>query len=588
MSSITLRNTKGSPLTNTEIDNNFSNLNTDKYQAGDSPSFAELSVSSSSTYAINVTRPTAGNTTLRINSGTTAGDDAVFRADIGNTTGTSAVYFGDTAINGIGRIAYEHTGDYMRFYTNSAEQMRIDSDGKVGIGTTPSLGRLHIYDDDSDIDMDATASGQLHIDGNGYGFGIALNASGAQIYTNSASRSVIFGTDETEQMRITGAGRIGIGLTNPADVLHIKNSDPAIRLEDSADPSYVGAIIQSGNSLYIDAHTHRIRNEAGTEHVRIDNSGNVGIGLTNPSAPLTVAGNIATDKQSVSSWGATNTRALELTTYGAVSSNDYVGTAALSCNAYESADDSWNRVAATSAALYQQLYSGDHIWSQASASTAGSAIAWSEQMRIDSSGNVGIGGAAPSGYRLDVKQNTAASLYTRTYNADTTATSHVVHQYRTNNDSASIYLQFGDASSASSGQLQYDNSTDTLWWASAGIQKFAMEADGDFHADGDVIAYSTTVSDRRLKEDIQNIEGALEKVNSINGVTFIRKHNGERSAGVIAQELLEVLPEAVKEKELALQTADGESYYVVEYDAVTGLLVEAIKELTKRVEALES
>ena len=125
-----------------------------------------------------------------------------------------------------------------------------------------------------------------------------------------------------------------------------------------------------------------------TGHPNWDSSGNVGIGTSNPSAPLTVVGNIATDKQTISSWGATNTRALELTTYGAVSSNDSIGTAALSCNAYESADDSWNRVAGTSAAFYQQKYNGEHVWSQASAAAGGSAITWSEQMRINSSGIV--------------------------------------------------------------------------------------------------------------------------------------------------------------------------------------------------------
>jgi hypothetical protein len=99
----------------------------------------------------------------------------------------------------------------------------------------------------------------------------------------------------------------------------------------------------------------------------------------------------------------------------------------------------------------------------------------------------------------------------------------------------------------------------------------------DAHFDGNVIAYSTTISDRRLKSDITNISNALDKVGQINGVTFVRDHNGEKAAGVVAQEIMEVLPEAVEEE-----------YYVVEYDAVTGLLVEAVKELKARVEALES
>ena len=119
-------------------------------------------------------------------------------------------------------------------------------------------------------------------------------------------------------------------------------------------------------------------------------------------------------------------------------------------------------------------------------------------------------------------------------------------------------------------------------------ERFRMETDGDFHADGDVIAYSTTVSDQRLKSEIANIENALDKVGAINGVTFVRNHNGDKAAGVIAQEIMQVLPEAVKEKSLPLQTGSDDQYYVVEYDAVTGLLVEAVKELKARVEALEA
>jgi len=111
----------------------------------------------------------------------------------------------------------------------------------------------------------------------------------------------------------------------------------------------------------------------------------------------------------------------------------------------------------------------------------------------------------------------------------------------------------------------------------------------DAHFDGNVIAYSTTISDRRLKSEITNISNALDKVGQINGVTFVRNNNGEKAAGIVAQEIMEVLPEAVKSQVLPLQTGEQDKeYYVVEYDAVTGLLVEAVKELKARVEALES
>ena len=65
-------------------------------------------------------------------------------------------------------------------------------------------------------------------------------------------------------------------------------------------------------------------------------------------------------------------------------------------------------------------------------------------------------------------------------------------------------------------------------------------------------------------------------------------HNGRRSAGLIAQEVEQILPQAVTETELPLQVADGEKYKVLQYDQLFSVLVEAIKELADRVEKLEN
>lgn len=119
-------------------------------------------------------------------------------------------------------------------------------------------------------------------------------------------------------------------------------------------------------------------------------------------------------------------------------------------------------------------------------------------------------------------------------------------------------------------------------------ERFRMESDGDFHADGDVIAYSTTVSDARLKQNVQGIENAVSKVGQLNGYTFEYIADGKVSAGVIAQEVEAVLPEAVSEKLLPLKTDGEQEYKVVNYDALHGLLIEAIKELTSRIEELEA
>ena len=118
------------------------------------------------------------------------------------------------------------------------------------------------------------------------------------------------------------------------------------------------------------------------------------------------------------------------------------------------------------------------------------------------------------------------------------------------------------------------------------VEEMRLEADGDLHVDGDVIAFSTTISDVALKSDIEVIPNALDKVNEIRGVTFTR-HNGRTGAGIIAQELEKVLPQAVKEKLLPLQKDDNKKYKTVEYDSIHGLLIEAIKELSKKVEQLE-
>ena len=62
MSDILLRAVKGTPLTNTEVDNNFDRLNTDKYQSGSSPSFADLALTGSLTKSVAGTVSAAGTT----------------------------------------------------------------------------------------------------------------------------------------------------------------------------------------------------------------------------------------------------------------------------------------------------------------------------------------------------------------------------------------------------------------------------------------------------------------------------------------------------------------------------------------------
>ena len=96
-------------------------------------------------------------------------------------------------------------------------------------------------------------------------------------------------------------------------------------------------------------------------------------------------------------------------------------------------------------------------------------------------------------------------------------------------------------------------------------------------ASGDI----TSSSDRRIKKDIKRIEGALDKVTQIGGYTFTRTddpHKDQRQAGIIAQEIIEVLPEVV-------QKSEETGYYSVSYGNITALLIEALKE--ERLERLK-
>lgn len=133
----------------------------------------------------------------------------------------------------------------------------------------------------------------------------------------------------------------------------------------------------------------------------------------------------------------------------------------------------------------------------------------------------------------------------------------------------------------------YDENVGIRWYT-AGAEEMRLENDGDLHVDGNVTAYSTTVSDRNLKTDIKNIDNALEKVNKLNGCTFTYTSDGKQSAGLIAQEVEEVLPSAVTTSKLVFHGEEGKEYKVLQYDQTIGLLVEAIKELTTKVEELEN
>ena len=99
---------------------------------------------------------------------------------------------------------------------------------------------------------------------------------------------------------------------------------------------------------------------------------------------------------------------------------------------------------------------------------------------------------------------------------------------------------------------------------------------GSIYATGNITAFS----DERLKHNISNIDNALDLVKQLRGVRFEDK-DGEKYVGVIAQEVKPIVPEVVIEH-------DDSGYYSVAYQNLVGVLINAVKELSDKVERLEN
>jgi hypothetical protein len=127
----------------------------------------------------------------------------------------------------------------------------------------------------------------------------------------------------------------------------------------------------------------------------------------------------------------------------------------------------------------------------------------------------------------------------------------------------------------------------------SGNEAFRVDTSGNIHAAEDVVAFSTTISDARLKEDVETIESASEKVSRLRGVEYTWKkggRKGQREIGLIAQEVEEVIPSIVREHQLPLVKGLDDSsaaYKTVDYEKLVALLIESNKEQQDIISQLE-
>lgn len=142
-------------------------------------------------------------------------------------------------------------------------------------------------------------------------------------------------------------------------------------------------------------------------------------------------------------------------------------------------------------------------------------------------------------------------------------------------------IQLSDTTNNNGTTIQNSGGQTEFWQSEAGgawTQLAYWDTSYNMHVTGTITCTSLTqTSDERLKDNIQTINNALNKVQALRGVSYIRKTSGTKEIGVIAQEVRKVVPEVVTE---------GEEMLSVAYGSLVGLLIEAIKELDKKVDML--
>ena len=230
----------------------------------------------------------AGGTPLMKESGATAassvqiGTGGVERFKITS----SEVVFNETSTDTDFRI--EGNGEANLFKVDAGTDL-------IGIGTSSPSTRLHVEgSQDSLLFLKSTDAGSGLAAADNSGSSIIQNIGGSFRVLTGGDPNVV-GTASTEKFRITGSGNVGIGTNNPQEELHISADTPVLRLTDSSTDRHAQFVCIDG-SLRVDADNNNAQANTniafrtdGTERMRIDSSGNVGIGTTNPSSKLHVS-----------------------------------------------------------------------------------------------------------------------------------------------------------------------------------------------------------------------------------------------------------------------------------------------------------
>lgn len=430
--------------------------------------------------------------------------------------------------------------------------------GNVGIGTSSPAQKLTV---EGNIAVNAgflipyngvTPTGYI-------GYGTSLGTAN-DISIRSDTGNILFGFSGSEKMRLNTSGNLGIGTTSPAQKLHVNGNarvsngtgfttaNSLVRQIESvagAENQFTIGSVGFLTGAFSDAGQISFSTAQGAglvERMRIDSSGKVLVG----------AGATASLGKLVVSEASSGTAVIALESQG-----------------------SWNSQISTTSA-------GNMIFSNGT----------TERLRIDASGNVIASTSmyAPIFYDSNnsafyVNPNGTSNINDLVVNGFIQGRSCADTNVNTANDTGSISIRGSSTTVASMSfhrtgtyAMNMGLGTDNVFriggW-SASNNCLQMDGSGNLTMLNNVTAYS----DARLKTDVVKIENALDKVQQLNGYTYTRTDTGSKQTGVIAQEVMKVLPEVVMGSE--------DTHYSVAYGNMVGLLIEAIKEQQSQINELK-
>lgn len=387
---------------------------------------------------IHVNGPAASNPSLRLtntDTGSTASDG-------------SAIFVGNAASAGTGALnVYNYEAAPIALFTSATERMRIDANGNLGLGVVPSAwGAFKAIDINTVGGIAATAS-QVSVDLNTYydgaGYRYKVNAvasryqqiSGAHNWFTSPSGTAGNAITFTQAMTLDASGNLGIGTTSPNNIIHAASGVGGIATQLKLQNTLTSATAGRGSAISfsgtgdttfarIFAATSSASDSSGllafgtnsgtgmSERMRIDASGNVGIGTSAPGSKLEVSA------------GANSNGALKVSATGTVagnfaSMNFETGTAAWTVGT-EASNGRFFIYSNAAAQDQLRLTGGANAGVELYAKGTG-VISWytagsQERIRVDSAGLVGIGTSAP-GYRVDVASGASSNALRLTTDA---------------------------------------------------------------------------------------------------------------------------------------------------------------------------